>query len=201
MPKMTVTVCFWMYFELTVISFAALLHFEVAGLFCLFLNTPTSINVPLCNRSLNSLAACVMVGCSAFTMLWLCCVCVDFVLVCAVFQWYLILGGAVFLMATSSAQTPPGGAREQSWFPFISSTETHLSLFGYSVTPAAFLIVCVYGSEHAPTCIQIQILWSFLCFSLVFSCLMCVLVRFLCAFLAGSWPNQWCFDQIGSFGQ
>ncbi|XP_056100178.1 ER membrane protein complex subunit 10 isoform X2 [Rhinichthys klamathensis goyatoka] len=28
--------------------------------------------------------------------------------------WYLILGGAVFLMATSSAQTPPGGAREQS---------------------------------------------------------------------------------------
>lgn len=143
-----VTVCFWMYFELTVISFAALLHVEVAGLFRLFLNTPTSINVPLCNRSLNSLAACVTVGCSAFTMLWLCCVCVDFVLVCAVFQWYLILGGAVFLMATSSAQTPPGGAREQSWFPFISSTETHLSLFGYSLTPAAFLIVCVYGSEH-----------------------------------------------------
>ncbi|XP_059414057.1 ER membrane protein complex subunit 10 isoform X2 [Carassius carassius] len=28
--------------------------------------------------------------------------------------WYLILGGAVFLMATSSAQTPPGGASEQS---------------------------------------------------------------------------------------
>uniref|UniRef100_A0A671LB00 ER membrane protein complex subunit 10 n=1 Tax=Sinocyclocheilus anshuiensis TaxID=1608454 RepID=A0A671LB00_9TELE len=28
--------------------------------------------------------------------------------------WYLILGGAVFLMATSSAQTPPGGVREQS---------------------------------------------------------------------------------------
>ncbi|TRY87796.1 hypothetical protein DNTS_015703 [Danionella cerebrum] len=28
--------------------------------------------------------------------------------------WYLILGGAVFLMATSSAQTPPGGTREQS---------------------------------------------------------------------------------------
>ncbi|XP_058626233.1 ER membrane protein complex subunit 10 isoform X2 [Onychostoma macrolepis] len=28
--------------------------------------------------------------------------------------WYLILGGAVFLMATSSAQAPPGGAREQS---------------------------------------------------------------------------------------
>ncbi|XP_016104441.1 ER membrane protein complex subunit 10-like isoform X2 [Sinocyclocheilus grahami] len=28
--------------------------------------------------------------------------------------WYLILGGAVFLMATSSAQTPPGGGREQS---------------------------------------------------------------------------------------
>ncbi|XP_048059906.1 ER membrane protein complex subunit 10 isoform X2 [Megalobrama amblycephala] len=28
--------------------------------------------------------------------------------------WYLILGGAVFLMATSSAQTPPGAAREQS---------------------------------------------------------------------------------------
>ncbi|XP_073713404.1 ER membrane protein complex subunit 10 isoform X2 [Misgurnus anguillicaudatus] len=28
--------------------------------------------------------------------------------------WYLILGGAVFLMATNSAQTPPGGAREQS---------------------------------------------------------------------------------------
>ncbi|MCI4384751.1 hypothetical protein PGIGA_G00042300 [Pangasianodon gigas] len=28
--------------------------------------------------------------------------------------WYLILGGAVFLMATSSAQPPAGGAREQS---------------------------------------------------------------------------------------
>ncbi|XP_056609036.1 ER membrane protein complex subunit 10 isoform X2 [Triplophysa dalaica] len=28
--------------------------------------------------------------------------------------WYLILGGAVFLMATNSAQTPPGGAREQT---------------------------------------------------------------------------------------
>ncbi|KAA0705738.1 ER membrane protein complex subunit 10 [Triplophysa tibetana] len=28
--------------------------------------------------------------------------------------WYLILGGAVFLMATNSAQTPPGGDREQS---------------------------------------------------------------------------------------
>ncbi|XP_058232397.1 ER membrane protein complex subunit 10 isoform X2 [Hemibagrus wyckioides] len=27
--------------------------------------------------------------------------------------WYLILGGAVFLMATSSAQPPAGGAREQ----------------------------------------------------------------------------------------
>lgn len=157
-------------------------HFrtEVAGLFCPFLNTATSINVPLCNRPLNSPAACVVVGCSAFTMLWLCCVCVDFVLVCAVFQWYLILGGAVFLMATSSAQTPPGGAREQSWFPFISSTETHLSLFGYSVPPAAFLIVCVYGSEQAPTCTQTQILWSFLCFSLVFSWLMCFFrVRFL----------------------
>lgn len=36
---------------------------------------------------------------------------------CAVFQWYLILGGAIFLMATNSAQPPAGGAREQSWFP------------------------------------------------------------------------------------
>ncbi|XP_068192655.1 ER membrane protein complex subunit 10 isoform X2 [Antennarius striatus] len=28
--------------------------------------------------------------------------------------WYLILGGAIFLMATNSAQPPAGGAREQS---------------------------------------------------------------------------------------
>lgn len=33
---------------------------------------------------------------------------------CAVFQWYLILGGAIFLMATNSAQPPAGGGREQS---------------------------------------------------------------------------------------
>ena len=32
----------------------------------------------------------------------------------AVFQWYLILGGAIFLMVSSSAQPPAGGAGEQS---------------------------------------------------------------------------------------
>lgn len=53
---------------------------------CLFLNTPTSVNVPLCNRSLNSPAACVVVGCSLFTVLCLCWLCAGLCCVPVVFD-------------------------------------------------------------------------------------------------------------------
>ena len=72
----------------------------------------------------DSVLYCVLTLCCvcADSVLTLCCVCADSVLycvltlccVCAVFQWYLIVGGAVFLMATSAAQPPAGGDREQS---------------------------------------------------------------------------------------
>ncbi len=45
MPKLTVTICFWvLYFELTIISFAALLRVEAAGL---FRSAPSWIHLPV----------------------------------------------------------------------------------------------------------------------------------------------------------
>lgn len=77
---------------------------------------------------------CTVSCCVRWPALTLCCASsCELVLTrcCAVFQWYLILGGAIFLMVTNSAQPPAGGAREQSWFPLKYS----FSLVAYSVPP------------------------------------------------------------------
>lgn len=143
----------------------------------------TRTNIPVLTSFLISAAGCVVVCFSVSSMLWLCYVCVDFVLVCAVFQWYLILGGAVFLMATNSAQTPPGGAREQTWFHSFQVLKSHFSnLVSLSLQLLSLYFgVCVFGPVGAPTSPLIPS-----SFSLTFSC--------LCAFYVIFLPGH---DQIG----
>ncbi len=198
MPKLTVTICFWvLYFELTIISFAALLRVEAAGL---FRSAPSWIHLPVLMSLFvtDLLILRQRVLCSDI-LHSLCCDCAVSVLtLCR----SVLCSSGIWFWEVQCSSWPPvqhrphqGAPESRADFHSFQVLKSHFSLLGYSVTPAAFLnVVCVYGPAHAPTYIQTQILWSFLCFSLVLSCLCASFLCFLCTFPAGSWPDQWCFD-------